>query len=241
MAKSKPAVAPRSQNAPKHATTLPLLDKSGKTVGKVEIPASLAREPKVALLHFAVTRELANRRAGTADTKKRDEVSGGGRKPWRQKGTGRARHGSIRSPIWRKGGVVFGPHPRSYRVAMNRRARRAALGMAVAAKAADGALSIVDVAGLKPAKTQEFAEILSQLTQSKDSDGRTSSTAATTTLFVVNREKDESAAAIEQAGRNLRGLTIVPHGEISAHALLAHHHVIFSKNAYEALAEVCGG
>ena len=238
MAKGKAAVP---QSAQKNAaTTLPLLDQSGKTVGKVEIPPSLAREPKIALLHFAVTRELANRRAGTADTKKRDEVSGGGRKPWRQKGTGRARHGSIRSPIWRKGGVVFGPHPRSYRIAMNRRARRAALGMAVAAKAADGTLSIVDITGIKPAKTQEFAEILKHLAPSSDA-GAQAGAHRRSTLFVINREKDESAAAIEQTGRNLRGLTIVPHREVSAHALLAHDRAIFSKNAYEALAEVCGG
>src|SRR5215469_13680135 len=139
-----------------------LIDKSGKQIGSADVPAAFAVEPKGALLHQAVKRHLANRRAGTASTKRRDEVAGGGKKPWRQKGTGRARHGSIRSPIWRKGGVVFSPHPRSYRIAMNRRARRAALGMAVAAKATEGALSIMDVAGFKPAKTKEFAEIVKQ-------------------------------------------------------------------------------
>ncbi|HME80829.1 MAG TPA: 50S ribosomal protein L4 [Candidatus Eremiobacteraceae bacterium] len=211
-------------------TNLPLLDTTGKAVGKVDVPAAFSREPKVAVLHFAVTRHLANRRAGTADTKRRDDVRGGGKKPWRQKGTGRARAGSIRSPLWRKGGVVFGPHPRSYNIAMNRRARRAALGMAVAAKAADGSISIVDAAGFKPAKTKEFVAFLEQ-SNSSDRKGKV--------LFIVDREKDEHARAIALAGANLRGLTIAPVAGVSAHALLAHDRVIFTKNAYESLAEVC--
>ena len=89
-----------------------LLDKSGKKVGTVAASPAFDVTPNSALLHQAVVRNLANRRAGTADTKTRDEVRGGGRKPWRQKGTGRARQGSIRSPQWRKVGLVFGPHPR---------------------------------------------------------------------------------------------------------------------------------
>jgi len=235
IARSKNAPSPK---APKAATTLPLLDKTGKTVGKVEVPASFAREPKVALLHFAVTRELANRRAGTADTKKRDEVSGGGRKPWRQKGTGRARHGSIRSPIWRKGGVVFGPHPRSYRMAMNRRARRAALAMAIGARAAEGKLSVMDVSGLNPAKTKDLKALLwgggrKRKADSPDSNERV--------LFVVNLRKDEHARSIERAGGNLNRATIMDCAELGPHALLRHDRVILTKNAYEALAEVCGG
>src|ERR1700730_16435849 len=111
-----------------------LIDKSGKAIGTADVPAVFAVEPRGPLLHQAVMRHLANRRAGTADTKRRDDVAGGGRKPWRQKGTGRARHGSIRSPIWRKGGVVFGPHPRSFAIAMTKKARRKALAMAIAAK-----------------------------------------------------------------------------------------------------------
>ena len=165
-------------------------------------------------------------------------VRGGGRKPWRQKGTGRARHGSIRSPIWRKGGVVFGPHPRSYSIAMNRRARRAALAMAIAAKAADGGISVIDASGLNPAKTKELASVF----------GRVNSTApgaakapAPLTLLVLHPGKDEHADAIARAGRNLADLTIAPSGEADPHKLLSHDRVIFTKNAYEALAEVCGG
>ncbi|MBV8081833.1 MAG: 50S ribosomal protein L4 [Candidatus Eremiobacteraeota bacterium] len=216
-------------------TNIALLDANGKAVGKIDVPAAFAREPKVAVLHFAVTRHLANRRAGTADTKTRDEVSGGGKKPWRQKGTGRARAGSIRSPLWRKGGVVFGPHPRSYNIAMNRRARRAALGMAVAGKVADGAVSVIDATAFKPEKTKEFAAFVARIDPSDKSERN----GATRVLFVVNREKDEHAALIERAGRNLAAVSVVPYGELSAHALLGHERVIFTKNAYEALAEVC--
>lgn len=213
------------------AAKFPMLDKSGKAVGTIDVPAAFSREPKVSVLHFAVMRHLANRRAGTADTKRRDEVRGGGRKPWRQKGTGRARAGSIRSPLWRKGGVVFGPHPRSYNIAMNRSARRAALGMAVAAKAADGGVSVIDAAGLRPAKTKDFIEVLS---------GDAKSDAKGKVLFVMHREKDEHAGAIAQAGRNLKRVTIVSFGDVNAHSLLAHERIIFTKHAYEALAEVCG-
>jgi Ribosomal protein L4/L1 family len=124
----------------------------------VEVPAVFQCEPKLSVLHQAVVRHLANRRAGTADTKTRDEVAGGGRKPWRQKGTGRARHGSIRSPIWRTGGVVFGPHPRSFAIGMNKKARRQALAMAVAVKLQAGGLSIIDTAALGSGKTKDIME-----------------------------------------------------------------------------------
>ena len=215
----------------KPTPNVPLLDKSGKTVGKVDVPAPFVREPKVALLHFAVTRQLANRRAGTADTKTRAEVAGGGRKPWRQKGTGRARHGSIRSPIWRKGGVVFGPHPRSYKIAMNRQARRAALAMAVAARTADGGVNVLDAASVTPSKTKELISVLW-------SDGNYRGDRV---LLIVDRVKDANAEAIERAGRNLARASILDYKEVNPYALLAHERVIFTKNALQALAEVCGG
>ena len=137
-----------------------IIDKSGKTIGTVDVPPAFAVEPRGALLHQAVKRHLANRRAGTASTKKRDEVAGGGKKPWRQKGTGRARHGSIRSPIWRTGGVVFGPQPRSFAIAMPKKARRRALAMAIAAKASAGELTVIEAAGLAPAKKKELAGLI---------------------------------------------------------------------------------
>ncbi len=207
-----------------------IIDKSGKSVGTIDVAPAFAVEPRSALLHQAVARHLANRRAGTASTKTRDEVAGGGRKPWRQKGTGRARHGSIRSPIWRKGGVVFGPHPRSYEIAMTRKARRRALAMAIAAKTAANELTVLDAAGLKPAKTKDLIALL----WSEGADRRTS------VLLVVDRARDEGAGAISLSGRNIARATILDHGQANVHALLAHDRVLFTKNAYEALAEVCG-
>jgi large subunit ribosomal protein L4 len=207
-----------------------LIDKTGKAIGTADVPAVFSLEPSNALLHQAVTRHLANRRAGTADTKRRDEVRGGGRKPWRQKGTGRARHGSIRSPIWRKGGVVFGPHPRSFAIGMTKKARRKALAMAVAAKGTSGELFVIDAAGLKPAKTNELIGLLW-------ADG---SNAKSSVLFVVDRVRDEGAREIALSGRNIPRATILGHAETSVHALLAHDRVFMTKNAYEALAEVCG-
>jgi len=207
-----------------------LIDKTGKAVGTADVPAVFAVEPSGALLHQAVKRHLANRRAGTADTKRRDDVAGGGRKPWRQKGTGRARHGSIRSPIWRKGGVVFGPHPRSFAIAMPKKARRKALAMAIAAKAAAGELFVIDAAGLKPAKTKELIGLLW-------ADG---SNPKSSVLFVLDRGKDDGAREIALSGRNLARATVVGHAEASVHAVLAHDRVFVTKHAYDALAEVCG-
>ena len=206
-----------------------LLDKSGKKVGTVAAAPAFAVTPNSALLHQAVVRNLSNRRAGTADTKTRDEVRGGGRKPWRQKGTGRARQGSIRSPQWRKGGVVFGPHPRSFVRDMNKKQRRIALAQAIAERCSEDSVSLMDAAGFAPAKTKEMLAMLWP-------DGAV----RTRTLFVLNRGQDAGAAAIVQAGRNLANVTIVGHDEISVHALLAHDKIVMTKSAYDALAEVCG-
>ncbi|HEV2037902.1 MAG TPA: 50S ribosomal protein L4, partial [Candidatus Eremiobacteraceae bacterium] len=205
------------------------LDKTGKAQGHADIPEVFTKKPKLSVLHQAVVRHLANRRAGTADTKTRDEVAGGGRKPWRQKGTGRARQGSIRSPLWRKGGVVFGPHPRSYIVGMNKKTRRSALAMAISAKAQAGALFILDASGLKPEKTKELSAILWP-------DKKTDSV-----LLAVHTHKDNGARAIALAARNLRHADVVAHDAISAHAILAHDRVLLSRHALDALAEVCGG
>ncbi len=205
------------------------LDKTGKAIGTAEIPDVFSKTPKLSVLHQSVVRHLANRRAGTADTKTRDEVSGGGRKPWRQKGTGRARQGSIRSPLWRKGGVVFGPHPRSFAIGMNKKARRSALAMAVAAKLEAKTLFVIDAVGLKTAKTKELSAILWPDTKGD------------TVLLVVHADKDDGARELRLAGRNLRRARVVAHNDISAHAILAHDRVVVSREALEAIAEVCRG
>ena len=209
--------------------TAATIDKTGKAIGTAEIPDVFTQQPKLSVLHQAVVRHLANRRAGTADTKKRDEVSGGGRKPWRQKGTGRARHGSIRSPLWRKGGVVFGPHPRSHAIGMNKKTRRSALAMAIAAKAHAGTLFILDASGLKPAKAHELSAILWP------------ETPGDSVLLAVHPQKDDGAREIHLAGRNLQRADVVAYSDVSAHAILAHDRFVVSRNALDALAEVCGG
>lgn len=136
----------------------------GKTMGEIELAeAVFGVEVNRSLLHYAVVRYLANQRQGTSDTKTRAEVAGGGRKPWRQKGTGRARQGSIRSPQWRHGGIVFGPTPRDYRLEMPRKARKLALRSALTSKVNAGELVVVDVLNLEAPKTKEMARILSNL------------------------------------------------------------------------------
>src|SRR5438105_7120982 len=120
-------------------------DREGKESGQVELPASVFNVPvNEAVLHQAVLRQQANERQGTNAAKTRGEVSGGGKKPWKQKGTGRARQGSTRAPQWRHGGVVFGPHPRSYEQKMPRKQRRVALRAALSAKHQEGAVRVID-------------------------------------------------------------------------------------------------
>jgi large subunit ribosomal protein L4 len=138
-----------------------LFDKTGKNLGDVELNAELFDAPvNVAVLHQVVTAQLAGRRTGTADTKTRGEVRGGGRKPYKQKGTGRARQGSRTAPHYRGGGAVFGPHPRSYEQRLPRKMRRLALRGALTAKLGDEAIRIVDAFGLEGFKTRDIAGIL---------------------------------------------------------------------------------
>jgi large subunit ribosomal protein L4 len=141
-----------------------LYDRTGATVGSVELSDELFAAPiNEAVLHQAATAQLAGRRVGTHDTKTRGEVAGGGKKPYRQKGTGRARQGSIRAPHYRGGGAVFGPHPRSYDQRLPKKMRRLALRGALTAKLGDEAIRVVDRFGLDGIKTREVAGILSAL------------------------------------------------------------------------------
>jgi large subunit ribosomal protein L4 len=144
--------------------TAPLYNAAGEAVGEVVLPAAIFSQPiNHALLHQAVVRYLANQRQGTAATKTRAEVRGGGRKPWRQKGTGRARQGSIRSPLWRKGGVVFGPQPRDFRQDLPKKARRQALRAALSAKALDGEVLVLEELTLPAPKTKTVAALLTRM------------------------------------------------------------------------------
>ncbi|HMN62745.1 MAG TPA: 50S ribosomal protein L4, partial [Anaerolinea sp.] len=136
----------------------------GVKVSSVELPPSIFEASIfVDLMHQAYVRQMANARLGTHDTKTRNEVSGGGRKPWRQKGTGRARQGSTRSPIWARGAKVHTPHPRSYEQAMPKKMRRAALRSALSAKAAEASIVVVDQLALPEPKTRLMVKALSSL------------------------------------------------------------------------------
>ena len=136
-------------------------DMSGKLVGEIELPeAVFGVEPNAAVVHEAVKNHLANKRQGTQSALTRAEVSGGGRKPWRQKGTGRARQGSTRAPQWTHGGIVFAPKPRSYSYTLNKKSKRLALKSALSAKVAETNLVVIDAIRMDAPKTADFAKFL---------------------------------------------------------------------------------
>lgn len=143
---------------------VPLFNQAGENIGTTELRDDIfGIEPNKAVMHQALIRQLANARQGTSDTKTRAEVAGGGAKPWKQKGTGRARQGSTRSPQWRHGGIVFGPTPRSYEQKMPKQMRRLALRSALSAKAADGQIRVLDDLKLDAPKTRDMEAILGGL------------------------------------------------------------------------------
>jgi large subunit ribosomal protein L4 len=179
-------------------------------------------EIRVPLLHQAVTRELNDRRVGTHDTKGRSEVSGGGRKPWRQKGTGRARQGSIRAPQWKGGGKVFGPTPRSYAQNMPRAMRREALRAAVAAKIAAGELNVFE--RLEPADGKTKALVVWLRGLGLD---------AVPTLLVV----ETRGPALGRAARNVPWLTVETAGHVSVYQLLKSRRAVFERAALLKLEE----
>lgn len=202
---------------------LPVFDRSGKPVETLELsPEVFGVEVRVPLLHQAVTRELANRRTGTHATKGRSAVSGGGRKPWRQKGTGRARQGSIRATQWKGGGKPFGPRPRSYAQAMPRNARREALRAALTDRVAGGQLRIVDRVELPTPKTKALAILLADL-------GLKPKPA----LLVVT----EIPRPLALAARNLQWLTVETPPRVSVYQLLRHEQVIFERDALLSMQE----
>ena len=200
-----------------------VVDAKGKDKGAVELKADVfGVEIRVPLLHQAVVRELADRRAGTHDTKGRSEVSGGGRKPWKQKGTGRARQGSIRATQWKGGGKPFGPTPRSYAKALPREMRREALRAAVTARITDGALRVVDGSVASDGKTKGLVAALSAM-----------GVAAEPTLLVTAT----LGKPLARAARNVPWLTVEPPAHVSVYQLLRARHVIVEQAALTALQE----
>src|SRR5579884_2315652 len=205
-----------------------VIDVTGKVVREEATPEVFNQEytDKQHAMFRAVHRELANPRAGTASTKKRDEVSGGGRKPWKQKGTGRARQGSIRSPQWSHGGVVFGPQPRSYVTDLNKKERRAAFVAALADRFRNGAVTVLDAANFNIDKTSQFATLL--FGSAKDAKKGPS------TLVVAGRD-ERAGDAIRRAGRNLKKVGITHTGALDVKDVLRYSRLVFTAQAYDEL------
>lgn len=202
---------------------LSVLNIKGEKTSDISLNKELwEMEPNDAVLYDAITLSRNSLRQGTASTKTRSEVSGGGIKPWRQKGTGRARQGSTRAPHWRHGGVVFGPHPRDYDKKMNRKERRLALKSALAYKALDNELVVVDSFKLETAKTKEVVNVLNNLKVSKN-------------VLIVVDELDENMVL---ATRNLSNVILLQANEINVLDIISSDYMIITEAAVKAIEEV---
>lgn len=202
-----------------------VLNQTGSSVGDIELnEAVFGIEPNEAVLFEAVVQQRAVLRQGNHKVKNRSEVAGGGRKPWRQKGTGRARHGSIRSPQWRGGGVVFGPTPRSYAYKLPRKVRRLALLSALSSKAREENLIVLDELKFDAPKTKEFNQVLSALSIDEKA------------LFVT-ADLDETVAL---SARNIQGVSVITADSINVLDLVGHNKLVMTKAAVEKVEEVLG-
>jgi large subunit ribosomal protein L4 len=200
------------------------MPRTGEDIGEVELPEELFSAPiNVAVLHQVVIAQMAGRHLGTHDTKRRGEVSGGGRKPYRQKGTGRARQGSTRSPHYRGGGVVFGPHPRSYEQRLPRQMKRLALCGALTSKLDDGAVRVIDAFGLEEPKTREVVAIIEALGRS---GGR---------VLIVAPSTDETLIL---SARNLPRVEVIRADSLNVVAVLNADTVLIEQSALNRMEEV---
>ena len=202
-------------------TTIDIHDLTGKKVGTFDLADEIFGAVNEDLLWEAVKHYRASQRSGTHKTKARWEVSGSGKKLWKQKGTGRARIGSIRSPLWRHGGTVHGPQPRSYDYSFPRKKLMGALRSALAAKFADGKLIVVNAFDVKEAKTKEFRKVLDVFKCDK-------------TVLIVEAAKHDNRN-LELSARNIDGLELVRGNEVHPYHLLRYDRVIFSHPAIEKL------
>ena len=194
----------------------------GKEVGSIELnDAVFGVEVNEHLVHMAVVNQLANNRQGTQSAKTRSEVSGGGRKPWRQKGTGHARQGSTRSPQWTGGGVVYAPKPRDYSFKMNKKEKRIALLSALSSKVADNKIVVLDAFNLDEVKTKKFAEVMSNLKVDK-------------ALVVIEGENKN----VVLSGRNIPTVKVSATNEINTYDVLKYETLVVTKAAVEKLEEV---
>lgn len=204
-------------------TSAQVVDLKGKKLSEVTLSDSVfGIKPNMGVIHSALVRQLANARQGSANTKTRSEVRGGGRKPWRQKGTGRARAGSIRSPLWAGGGVPFGPKPRDYSITMNKKMRQLALKSALAASV-EKLVVIQDFDNFKDAKTKQFNQVLKDLGH----EGKK--------VLVVLDYACDACARVERAARNIEGLKVIAMSNLNVKDLLNSDVILTNSRTIEAI------
>ena len=200
-----------------------VFDMAGNEVSKMRLSKTVfGIEPNAVVMHEAVVNYLANQRQGTQSTLTRTEVSGGGRKPWRQKGTGHARQGSIRAPQWRHGGIALGPKPRDYRYSLNKKVRKLALLSALSSKVLDKDLIVVDKISFEEIKTKKMVEMLNALGVDKKA-------------LIVMPAVDE---AVVKSAANIPGVTTALYNTISTYDILNHDKLILAKDAALKIEEV---
>ena len=210
--------------------TVDVVNQQNEKVGSVDLSDDLfGGRIKTDLIHESVVRANAAERRGTHATKTRAQVSGSGKKPWRQKGTGRARVGEIRNPLWRKGGTVFGPQPRSYEYQLPRKVEKGALRAALAVKLRDGAVIVVDALTVGDIKTKAAAEMLKRL-------GVNGGKKARRVLLVDVKPEDKLALSV----RNIEGVRLLPSNRISARDVMNTRRVVVTRAALEKLQETLG-
>ena len=198
-------------------------DIEGKKVKTIELKEEVfGIEPNEAVVHSVLVNYLANQRQGTQSTKTRAEVSGGGRKPWRQKGTGRARQGSIRAPQWIKGGIALGPKPRTYAYTVNKKERRLAIKSVLSSKVLENELVVVDNLNLKEIKTNAMVKALNNLKV----EGK---------AVILLPEKDE---VVQKSARNIEGVKTLQVGTINVYDLLKHKNLVVTEDTVKKLEEV---
>lgn len=201
-----------------------MVDQNNKKVKDVELPGVFAGEVRAHLVHAAVVNQLANRRAGTASTKTKGLVSGGGKKPFKQKGTGRARAGSSRSPLWRHGGTIFGPMPRDYSYSLPKKAKRAALTDALASKVADNKLILIDSLNFAEPKTKLVSAMLESLGIQQNA-----------VVLIKGENKNLTLAA-----RNIPSVKVLRMENINVYDLLKYAYLITTQDSLNAMQEVYG-
>ena len=199
-----------------------LFDIKGQNIGGIALSETVFGQPvNTAVMHEVVVAHLANCRQGTQSAKTRSEVSGGGKKPWRQKGTGRARQGSTRSPQWRHGGVVFAPKPRDYTIRVNKKVKRLAMKSALSSKVEENEVIVFDALNIEAPKTKEMVKVLKAVDVNK--------------ALIVLADKDD---AVERASANIEGVKTTLVGTLNVYEILKYEKLILTKASVEKIEEV---